>query len=39
GLGLAIAREVLQKMEIAIRLESRPGEGSEFSFVVPDQEK
>lgn len=39
GLGLSIAREVLQKMEIAIRVESEVGKGSEFSFVIQDAEK
>ena len=39
GLGLAIAREVLQKMNITIQVKSEPGRGSEFSFVVPEQEK
>lgn len=35
GLGLSIAREVLQKLGVTISLESAPGKGSEFSFVVP----
>ena len=34
GLGLSIAREVLQKMGVSIQLKSAPGEGSEFSFVI-----
>ena len=39
GLGLSIAREILQKMGVEIRLESAPGLGSEFSFVIPEKEK
>ena len=35
GLGLAIAREIMNKMNVAIGLVSSPGEGSEFSFVIP----
>ena len=35
GLGLSIAREILQKMNVSIELKSAPGEGSEFSFVLP----
>ena len=35
GLGLAIAREVMQKLGVSISLVSAPGEGSEFSFVLP----
>ena len=35
GLGLSIAREIMQKMNREIRLESEPGKGSEFSFTVP----
>ena len=34
GLGLSIAKEILQKMGAEIRLQSAPGQGSEFSFVV-----
>ena len=34
GLGLSIAREVLQKMGVEIALQSAPGQGSEFSFVI-----
>lgn len=36
GLGLSIAREVLQKLGVEIHLESELGQGSEFSFVIPD---
>ena len=39
GLGLSIAREILQKMGIDILLKSALGEGSEFSFTVPFGEK
>ena len=39
GLGLSIAREILQKMDVAIRLESQLGQGSEFSFVINEKEK
>lgn len=39
GLGLSIAREILQKMKIEIYLESELGQGSTFSFVVPLHEK
>ena len=35
GLGLSIAREILRKMDVEIRLTSAPGKGSEFSFVIP----
>ncbi len=35
GLGLSIAREVMQKMGVEIRVESELGKGSEFSFVIP----
>ncbi len=35
GLGLAIVREILELNHSEIRLESRPGEGSTFRFVVP----
>ena len=34
GLGLSIAKEVLQKMGVDIQLESALGKGSEFSFVI-----
>ena len=35
GLGLSIAREILLKMNVDIKLKSAPGEGSEFSFTLP----
>lgn len=35
GLGLSIAHEILQKMNVSIQLESQPGEGSIFSFILP----
>ena len=35
GLGLSIAKEVLQKMGVEITLKSALGEGSEFSFTIP----
>ncbi len=38
GLGLSIAREILSKMHISIRLDSAPGQGSTFSFTVPFSE-
>ena len=38
GLGLSIAREVLQKMGVEIKVKSAPGEGSEFAFVIPHAE-
>ena len=34
GLGLSIAREVMQKMGVEIGVESELGKGSEFSFVI-----
>ena len=34
GLGLSIAKEVLQKMGVEIKLKSAPGKGSEFSFTI-----
>ena len=39
GLGLSIAKEVLQKMGVVIRVKSAPGEGSEFSFTIANEEK
>lgn len=39
GLGLSIAREILQKMRTPIALESAPGKGSCFSFVIKSPEK
>ena len=38
GLGLSIAKEVLQKMGVEIKVKSAPGEGSEFSFVIANTE-
>ena len=35
GLGLSIAKEILEKMGVKIALKSAPGQGSEFSFVIP----
>ena len=37
GLGLSIAKEILQKLGVSIDLTSAPGQGSEFSFVIPDE--
>ncbi len=34
GLGLAITRQLLQRMDSELRCESTPGEGSRFSFAV-----
>jgi len=34
GLGLAIAREVMQRLGTRIVVRSKPGEGSEFSFLI-----
>ena len=34
GLGLSIAKEVLQKMGVEINVKSAPGKGSEFSFII-----
>ena len=39
GLGLSIAREILQKMQVTIAVESAPGQGSCFSFVIKNPEK
>ena len=35
GLGLSIAKEILQKLGVTIKIESELGKGSEFSFVLP----
>ena len=35
GLGLSIAKEILDKLNIEVVLESTLGVGSEFSFTVP----
>ena len=35
GLGLSIAREILLKLNVRIQLKTKPGEGSEFSFILP----
>ncbi len=35
GLGLAIARQLIELMDGEIRFQSREGEGSRFSFVIP----
>lgn len=35
GLGLSIAREILQKMQVKISVVSAPGWGSEFHFTIP----
>ena len=34
GLGLAIAREIMQRLDTRIVVRSKPGEGSEFSFLL-----
>jgi len=39
GLGLSIAKEILQKMDVKIHVVSAPGRGSEFHFTVPVYEK
>ena len=36
GLGLSIAKEILQKMGVEIQLQSELGRGSEFSFIITD---
>lgn len=38
GLGLSIAQEILQKMDISIQVDSQPEKGSEFSFIVRNAE-
>ena len=35
GLGLSIAKEILLKMGVDIQLDTKLGEGSEFSFILP----
>lgn len=35
GLGLSIAREIFKKMQVDIQVESSPGQGSTFRFVIP----
>ena len=35
GLGLSIAKEILDKLSIQVRVKSAEGKGSEFGFVVP----
>lgn len=35
GLGLSIAREILQKLGVEVGLRSKVGEGSEFFFILP----
>ncbi len=37
GLGLSIAREIFKKMGVEIQVESQPGKGSTFRFVIPHQ--
>lgn len=37
GLGLSIAKEILQKLGADIQLKSEPGKGSEFSFIIKDE--
>lgn len=39
GLGLSIAKEIMGKMHIEIALDSAPGKGSTFSFVIPAPQK
>ena len=35
GLGLSIAREIFKKMQVDIQVDSSPGRGSTFHFVIP----
>lgn|GEM_PF-1677225 len=35
GIGLALARQIIEAHGSALEVQSRPGEGSEFSFVLP----
>lgn len=39
GLGLSIAREILQKMDVEIRVDSKAGGGSVFYFTLPEYRK
>ena len=39
GLGLAIAREIMQRLDGRITVKSKPGEGSEFAFLIRTAEQ
>ena len=39
SLKISLSGEILEKLQVTIRVESEPGKGSEFSFVISETEK